>query len=502
MFEKDSCFLVDLRRCRDLKFKDLVELQEFQQKLDYFRISNPKHLNFSINKLPIVLKIHSTTMDKFHNSTIGSKITVDGYLEPYFPKKMETRTILKYLETHGFQVNEGFRTYAFYAVSSKIPTEVIIIAPREYEFVINSEMPHTLKIINLKRIKYQTIALLQDVPEPITLKIPPIETPYPVLTLKEIRKCITQISSLDSPDKQIIDALIAPNIGSDFVKKHVETDGIGSSYVHNKTVEQDVTLLNNMLKESSSGLSLQDYGIINISNKHNSHLLNIKRRDPLVLKMCNVFSWDIPSSLNRNNLPLSEYRMNPEGINIIDTKDIQNNTALQYSILHYGLLRKGLVSTTTHDMICKKLIDNVSELMQDKTNSINKIMDINSLPKQAGRVVSFYKKFNIPNALDVAYKSIDDGIDSILQDDVFLMNCKESHQLSTENIPIDIMKAYHSCPKKTKDNIIEHIMERTGWSEKRAEKAFDELVENGTFTAYDNVHYRFTHDANYELTEA
>lgn len=492
----------ELKKLDTIHFEDLAQLQEYQQKMDFFTIVDPSSKKVQTFRLPIIKNIVSTTLRSLHGSSIGDIITVDGYLEYLYAHKVLAEKIFKFAQKNEIASNEGFKTYEFYAESSKVPTDVIVLAPSNFNSDVSPDLPYTLKFENIGRIydatECKSVFLLKDDPKPTILKIPKIDAPFPILNLKDLRKGLSEVSSLSVGDEHVCNSLLSPFVGSDFFKKNIIVDGIGSSFIQNDGLGTDVQKLNDLLKNSSYGLSLEQFGVLNISSKGLVEQIDKMRGSKEALQKLRVLSWNMPTSKDANNLKLSEFKYKSEPINIEAKRDILNNVAFQHSLAYYALLKNKTVQQSTYDEALKKILDYVSSFKSEGDAVFERIIDNNQLPVQIGRIASFYAAFDTPNIVELTKNTIETGVDSTIYDVVPSDNRPKEKTLGEENIPLGVWAAIFASDR-THEGIIEKFMSRFGWSQKRAEEQLRHLHEKGRIISPDGVHYRLLNETKFNL---
>ena len=356
MFEtnENRYFMKWLVQNKTVNFENLLERNVLQQKIDYFKIPKLKGISQPTYRIPIIKSLQEKARNDLFR-TRGENKTTGGYLEPYSPSKQISSSIFKLLDKKKINLERGFKTYKFYAEPTKYEINVIIIAPYEYNVMIDSQLPYTVNVKYLGRARDNEMFLLTDRPDPSALKLPEIDLPFVKLDLNDTRKIISDVSSLSmgKGDLHILDCLIAPHIGSQIFGNSV--NDVGSSYIKRKGVSQDVFLLNDALNNQCSGIPLGHFGIINYLNGLPAKIENM-RIDPQVIKKLNVLSWDVQTSEKENNLTLSEFRYKTDAINVDNKRELVTNTALQYSMVYYALLKNKSILRSTYYQICQKVI--------------------------------------------------------------------------------------------------------------------------------------------------
>lgn len=515
MFESNLRFIRDLKRLDSIHFKDLVELQEYQQKLNFFELTDARDSDIPTHRLPIVKAIFSTTVKALHNSQRGQTVSVEGYLEPLYSNKALSEKIFRFASKADV-ASIGFKTYNFYAEPSRKPTEVIVLASSGLGVDVSPDLPYSLKLEMVGRLEEKddckSILMLKDEPEPTILKIPKIELPFPLLSLKELRKGLAEVSSLSRGDEHVCNSLISPFIGSDFFNKKLIVDGIGSSYMQNSGLQADVGKLNDILKTSAYGLSLEQFGVFNISAGL-AEDMDKMRTNSQTLQKFRTLSWNMPTSKEVNNLKLSEFRYKSEAFNIDSGRDIRNNIALQHSLAYYAIIKNKAVKQSVYDESLLKAITYINSLKEAKDIVFDIIIDEIKLPSQVGRMLSFFTAFDASDSdlVKLAKSTLITGIDSTADDIVALKSehmtdefggvgyISKKHTLG-KGVPLGVWSAIFSSDR-TKDSIVEKIMDKFGWSAKRAEEQLTQLHEEGQIICPDGVHYRLLSETKYNLRQ-
>ena len=506
MFEtsKNRAFKTWLVNTPDPTFEKLEEELYLQKKIDFFQIPHVKGAPLATNRLPIINKLYSAAMDELYHRK-GDNRSIEGYLQPHIPSKILSSSILKLLDKCKIDTSRGFKTYKYYAETSKLETDAIILAPYEYNVMISSELPYLIKFKHLGRVKDKHLFILNDKPEPTTLSIPKTLPPCPVLTLKETRKILSEVSSLSmgKGDRHISDSLISPFVGSELFDTGTSVNGIGSSYIDDKHVSEDVRTLTKILNNSSLGLSLEQFGVITYRSGSMAEIEKL-RRNPQAIKKLKVLSGDIPSTETVNNFTFSEFRYKSNGINIDSKHELETNTALQHSLAYYSVLKPKSISINQYNEICKTVLKEIDSFKEKNSdNIVSNIINEGLLPRQLGRIASFYKAYDMNNILKLVENAIQIGVASTIYDYHLSDSIRPKHrpkfEAAAETMPPELIHALYDSDR-TKESIIRKLITRHDYSEKNAMKLFEEVTFNGTLTTRDNVHYSLQYENNMKFS--
>lgn len=477
-------------------FEKLDEELYLQQKIDFFQIPHVKGATVATNRLPIINKIYSVAMDELYHKK-GDNRSVEGYLEPVILNKQLSSSILKLLSKRKTDTSSGFKTYKYYAETSKIETSIIVLAPYEYNVRVSSELPYLIKVKPIGVVTDKCIFILNDKPEPTTLKIPKLEPNFPVLTLKDTRKILSEVSSLSmgKGDRHISDSLISPSVGSELFDTKTAVNGIGSSYINDRHVNEDIRTLSEILNNSSFGLSLEQFGVITYQSGSMADIEKL-RRDPQAIKKLKVLSGDLPSTETINNFTFSEFRYKSKGINIESKHELETNTALQHSLAYYSVLKPKTISLSLYNEICQKVLKEVESFKEKNSESIvNNIIDEGLLPTQLGRIASFYKAYDMKNILELVKNTINMGVGSVIYDYQLTQSNRQKFLKAAETMPPELIHALFDSDR-TKEGIIRILITKYDYSEKKAMMTFEEVRSKGLLVTPDNVHYFLQYENN------
>ncbi|MCK5039959.1 MAG: hypothetical protein KAR87_03260 [Candidatus Aenigmarchaeota archaeon] len=479
-----------------MSFEELIEEIGYSGKKNFYE----NYDSTAIKKLPLNQKLYSQANAKLRS---GKKIkAIEGYLELI---KKPSKLLIKKIQfifkrNKCMESDSGFKLYNFYAELSRNDLMTIIIAP--YETKLDSDIPYSIKIKKITGSKlehnknYYELFSLMSKPEATTLKISKDNNPkYPVLTLKEMQKSITEISSLSMRDNHVSDSLLSPYIGSDILDRKTYVDGLGASYIYDSRTKKDVDVFDKYLNNSDYGITLEHVGILNELNGTIKEFESM-RKNREILKNYNVLSWNVASKIKDNNIRESEYKYAIDGINVYGEKDIANNTALQNSLIYYGCLGDKQLTSKSFNQVLDSSILKISSWM-NKTEEIifNNIYDMDLIEIQCARITSYYTAFEKnnqkiqKNVINTFEKNITQVIEKIDEEKKY--NLKE-REWKVE-IPLDIRRAI-LISDKTKEDIIANIVELMNWTEKRSEQYFTKLSEEGRIFSRDGgIHYDWVH---------
>ncbi len=473
-----------------MSFDELIEEIEYSGKKNFYE----NYDSSATNKLPLNQKLYSQANAKLRSHKKIKEI--EGYLELITkPAVMLNKKIHSILKLNKYdELETGYKLYKFYAELSKNDLMTIILAP--YETKLNSEIPYSIKIKKPTsnklehNKKYYELFFLMEKPEPTTLKISKDDNPtYPVLTLKEMQKSITEISSLSMKDNHVSDSLLAPYIGSDILDKKISVDGLGASYLYDSKTKKDVAVFDKYLNKSDYGINLEHMGILNELNGTINEFKSM-RKNKEILKNYNVLSWNVSSKIKDDNIRESEYKYAIDGINIYGERDIANNTALQNSLIYYGCLSDKQISKSFDDILNSVLLKLSSRMNKTQERVYNNIYDSDLVEIQCARITSYYTAFENNN--QKIQKNVIDTFEKNITQIEEKIDEEKYHQKDREyapKIPLNIRRAV-ACSDKTKESIIANIVEFMNWTEKRSEQSFKELIEDGTIYSRDGgIHY-------------
>lgn len=472
-----------------------------EQKLRFFETYS-KNTQILSKRLPFVQAAIREVIPKLYRLRDGDTIETEGYLELKIrDNRILSPSIISLLQDNGIDTTNGFKAYEFYVESSKLPTEILVVA--SFDFQIESGLPYNLKLIRLGRRKsLELIFYLKDIPEPAILSPHIPETDYPLLTHKQIHRSLTQISSLSMKDKHILDSVISPYIGADWVKRNVYIDGIANSFVSKTQVLADLSKLDDALNSTQYGISLSHHGILNLLNKSPAGIE--KMRTLQKFQKFKVVSCNVSSGKNPNNLKQSEFKYATESLNIEDIRDIKNDLALQHTLMYRSLINDKTVSYQLFGSAMMRAIKIVQDWV-DKSDKkmIGRIIDENNLDTQIGRIASYF--LAITNKLkdeDIIVRKVDttvnQNIGSIIEKihlEAELSKRKQDHE---REIPLMMRLAFYRSDRTTK-GFAEMIMELLGYSEKKSLEYIKQLERDGMIFLSDGVHYHWFSESRFKF---
>ena len=486
-------------------FEDTKELKYgreviLEQKLRYFE-SYSKNPQILSKRMPFVRSALQSTLSKLSRTTKGVAVEVEGYLVLKLKdSKFFTKTVIKWLKENGIDITKGFKTYDFYTELTKIDTGSVVIAP--FEFQIDAELPYSITVTRLGRVaSLEDVFYLKEKPEPTFLQPHLLPPDIPLLTQKQMHRCLTQVSSLSMKDSHIFNAIVSPYIGADWIKRTSYADGIGNSFLENEQVMEDLKKLNDLLNNPQLGLPISHHGVLNVLKSSPAAVERLRASQKS--QKFRTVSWNLPTNQQANNLKQSELKYFTEGINIHNMRDIQNDAAFQYSLMYCSLVKDKGVTFQAYDSALLKALKTVEEWV-GKTNEeiINQIVDGQNLDMQVGRITSYF--FGMAHKVkdeDVIVRKVNDTINQnmgSLIEKAHLESPISEKKLSHEReIPRMVRFAFLRSGR-TKQGFIDKLMEFLGYSEKKATSYVEQLESKGIIYTSDGVHYYWTTESNFK----
>lgn len=496
---------LNLEPVKDYVFEDNKEIKYgreviLEQKLRYFE-SHSKNPQILSKRMPFVRSALQSTLLKLSRARKGVAVEVEGYLALKLKdSKFFTKTVIKWLKENRIDITKGFKTYDFYTELTKIDTGIVVIAP--FEFQIDAELPYSIKVTRLGRVtSLEDVFYLKEKPEPTFLRVSLPDHDIPILTQKQMHRCLAQVSSLSMKDSHIFNAIVSPYVGADWVKRTSYADGMGNSFLENEQVMADLKKLNDLLINPQLGLPISHHGVLNVL-KSSPVAVEQLRASQKVQKFRTV-SWNLPTNQQANNLKQSELKYFTEGINIHDMRDIRNDAAFQYSLMYCSLVKDKGVTFQAYDSAMPKALKTVEEWV-GKTNEeiIDCIVDGQTLDMQVGRITSYF--FGMAHKVrdeDVIVRKVTDTINQnmgSLIENAHLEAPTSWRKVSREKeIPRMVRFSFYRSGR-TKEGFIEKLMEFQGYNEKRATSCVEELESKGTIYTPDGVHYYWTTESKFK----
>ena len=470
---------------------------ETRRYFDFHEINVNKYNLFS-QQLPIPNQLFKQLSEKLFKTNTGETVKVLGYLEPVRIKYLD-KAIMKW-EKFNPNFQNGFRTYSLFAEYSKLPTEVLVVSPVELSPV--TDLPNTLTLMKKGRLNTgKEVFYLKDF-EPDFLKVECTPLGFPVINLKDMQKSIIEMSSLSTIDKHLLNSILSPYIGSDCFKGHF-INGMGSSYISKFRLTEDLRKINNVLNKSTFGMPLSHFGIINHLTGEIGEINKIREglAGRSLINKFKTLSWNLPSMPDYENLKKSEFKYAIDGeIGIYEPRNLANNVDFQHSILFYNILDKPV----KQDVFDKAMVETYEIILdylgKDEKNLIFKIMDKDNISIQISRIISYFHPFakdeeeTIKYAHETTMHNIEDVLEKIHLD---ATSTERTFELEVDTEP-KVRLAFYSSDR-TKMGFIEKYMERTGYSEKRAQQVFQELQSKGLIFSGDNVHFFWTRENKLRL---
>lgn len=472
-----------------------------EKKLRYFE-SYAKDPQILSKRMPFVKAVIQSTLPKVYRAAKGSTVEVEGYLALKFrDNKFFPQTVIKWLKEMGVDTSRGFKTYDFHAELTRIYTGVVVIAP--FEFQMDAEFPYKIKIIRLGRItSLEEVFYLKEEPEPTFLQPHLPDPDIPLLTQKQMHRCLTQISSLSMKDRHVFNAVVSPYVGADWVKRTSYIDGIGNSFLENEQLTDDLKKLNDLLNNPQWGLPLSHHGVLNVLNS--TPVAIEQMRASQKFQKFRTVSWNLPTNQRANNFKQSELKYYTDGMNIYDLRDMRNDAAFQYSLMYCSLIKDKGVTFLAYDSAMLKALKTV-EGWVGKTNEeiINQIVDGQNLDMQVGRITSYF--FGIVHKVkdeDVIVRKVNDAINQnigSLIENIHLEAPISEKKLSHEREISRMVRFAFLRSGRTKQGFIEKLMEFLGYSEKRATSYVEQLESKGIIYVSDGVHYHWATEGNFKF---
>jgi len=425
----------------------------------------------------------------FENSTRlyrtldAQKAETQGYLEPVYSK-----LITKWVSKKEIGVGDDFSVLKFYTDLSKIPTNIIVIAPGHYK--VSWGLPYEIELKRIGNLGDKLIFLMEGLKESY-IRLPEPDTDYRLLNLHQLRKSIQEVSSLSNKDRHIITSILSPYIGCNVEKR----DGIGSSYISSPKLGNDLKLIDEGLSSVRYGLPLDHFGIIN--------LLTWKSPDYIrkIENTAKTFSWNI-SSINTPKIVGKsdfQYGLREDLINVYGKRGLEDNLDLRYSILMHNLRNKAINYTELGE-----LNERVYRIFREwmgggYENDILNLMEKN-LSNQIKTLPSFYSAFytDFNEITDISVKSIKENIGVLLE---LFRKEKASEMpkkaalltLREREIPPGVRLSFEFSDK-TKQGFIQKCMNMNDLTEKKANEYFDKLEQEGLIFNMDGKHFKWVTD--------
>ncbi len=428
----------------------------------------------------------------------GDKTKITGYVELSTVQNITLKRKLERLFNElNLYVKNGFETFNFYAETTKIPTKKVLIAP--YGANIKSDILHEFKVVYLNRIAYVDYFYIEDY-ERTAFKMESQDFKLPVLSLNGMVKGLGEIApSLSKKPGHLAHSVLSNYIGSDFIDKHIEIDGVNSSYLKDGDTKSNLLKIKSVFENRNASIPLSHFGIINYLDGNVGDIEKMRSKANL-LKRWNVLSWNRPS--DSTTIKMSVFNYSSDGaLNIYGITDLKNNLLWQHSILSYAIKDKTVSSQQFGEVMysVSKVIN--SYLDKGEDGLLSQVMDLNNIDLWVGRVTSYFLAFSsnkdviVPNAVRTLTYNISDAVLS-------LHSSKQKSKLAyKEKTEVDprVRVALYLTKTRLKEEFIERIIQITGWSYKITEKYVDGLINGGYLYAPDNIHYRWYTESKFRF---
>lgn len=473
--------------------EDIMKETGERRKVFDYPIQSTRKRHIISQMLPVTIQIYDQTMPAFSRISNGETITTTGYLVDYNAMGPMDK-IRRWEEKYNLPLHDGLKLMSFFAETTHIPTEVMVVCPIQH--TILSGLPHELVLKKLGDHGYKRYFVLEDFKETI-LKPQGDLVKLPTLSLKGMVKSMVEVSPSFNPsnplDAHSIRALFSPFIGCNVSQN--EVDGIGSSYMADANLSAQLRELERIITSSDYSIPLSHLGTINNVRGDYRDFLRLRKEK---LGKLRLISWNIPAG-NLGVVKNSEfnYATHKEIIMPEKRRDLEGNLDLQQSILLYNITDKTLPSSQLSEIVLEADQQILDLLGKGHKEIIPDIMEAKRLPVQVAKLGSFYYAFNHDKefVLKMVRETVMHNIEDMVHKEILekltgkrRMRAESSYDASVPHgIRIAIMGS-----DETEQGIMDRFCKILGVSQKRAKKMFEEMHKEAFIYTHDGIHYRLT----------
>ncbi len=496
----------------DEKIKYLMEAEELTEQVDiesgrrpfvirkYYDILGMKKGDVH-QPIPLSRNLHKNFLP-LYRAVNGQFLKTTCYLSecPASVLREINKSLPEIEEQYGYYFGDGSYKYKLYSSPYGVESDIYAVSSTNI-FPPEPDTPFEVKLKKLKELSKGHLFYIQDY-QPSYIRFPEKESDINVLSFKQLGKILlTSFPYYTFKEAEhILDSILSNYVGAQATKG---VDGIGSSYVPNTFLRQDLEKIYSCL--STLKIPIQHFGVKNVfeGTVQDIEILRMQSRG----RYKNV-SWNFRSYSNLENLRLAEFKYTAgkgsTRLNVENVKELQCQDFMQ-SLLFLANKDKR-ISPELHGELMNYILKDVkSSYDKGEGNAMLQMMDEKNLGVQVARISSYLSAFDYDKKT-----IIDKTWNAHICNKVDFFTAYEESKMKSEQVEIsrtieerteDMVKikyAFYVTDRRFESSIVEKMKDICGYTEKKALDVFKSLIEKGLIY-FDGHMWRWTHENNLDF---